>query len=65
MVSGTEKKGSRGTGEGAPDSPPASSASQGKGGDGRDVGRALRTVYDHALEESIPKEMLDLLGKLD
>jgi|GEM_PF-1057673 len=34
-------------------------------GDGRDVGRALRSVYDRTLEESIPPEMLDLLGKLD
>jgi len=34
-------------------------------GDGRDVGRVLRSVYDRTLEESIPPEMLDLLGKLD
>ena len=66
MVSGTEKKGSRGAQQAAPDGPPTSSGSpKGGKGDGRDVGRALRTVYDRALEESIPKEMLDLLGKLD
>jgi hypothetical protein len=29
-----------------------------------DVGEALRTVYDGALNEDIPPEMLDLLGKL-
>mgnify|MGYP001547222146 CR=1 FL=1 len=29
-----------------------------------DVGRALRTVYDDTLRESIPNEFLDLLGKL-
>ena len=30
----------------------------------RDVGRALRTVYEKAVEEAVPQEMLDLLGKL-
>ena len=29
------------------------------------VGRALRTVYDDMLREDIPKDFLDLLGKLD
>jgi hypothetical protein len=29
-----------------------------------DVGRALRTVYDDTLRESVPDEFLDLLGKL-
>jgi hypothetical protein len=29
-----------------------------------DVGRALRSAYDEAVGESIPPEMLDLLGKL-
>ncbi|QDP19139.1 NepR family anti-sigma factor [Sphingomonas xanthus] len=29
------------------------------------VGRALRTVYDQTLREEIPKDFLDLLGKLD
>lgn len=66
LVSGMEKKGSRGAQEVAPGSPSTSSASAASArSDGRDVGRALRTVYDRALEESIPKEMLDLLGKLD
>ena len=31
----------------------------------RDMGSALRTVYQKTVEESIPAEMLDLLGKLD
>lgn len=31
----------------------------------RDMGAALRKVYQHAVEEAIPAEMLDLLGKLD
>ena len=29
------------------------------------VGRALRTAYDDMLRESIPKDFMDLLGKLD
>ncbi len=29
-----------------------------------DVGNALRSVYEKAVEEEIPREMLDLLGKL-
>ncbi|NNM76857.1 hypothetical protein HJG53_08095 [Sphingomonas sp. ID1715] len=28
------------------------------------VGDALRSVYEKAVEEEIPQEMLDLLGKL-
>ena len=31
----------------------------------RDMGAALRTVYQRTVEEAIPPEMLDLLGKLD
>jgi len=30
-----------------------------------ELGSALRSVYDRALAEDIPPEMLDLLGKLD
>ena len=29
------------------------------------IGRALRTVYDDMLREEVPKDFLDLLGKLD
>jgi hypothetical protein len=28
------------------------------------VGHALRSVYERAVQEDIPQEMLDLLGKL-
>jgi hypothetical protein len=31
----------------------------------RDMGAALRTVYQKTVDEHIPAEMLDLLGKLD
>jgi hypothetical protein len=30
-----------------------------------DVGRALRSVYDDTLRESVPDDFMDLLGKLD
>ncbi len=29
------------------------------------VGRALRTAYDDMLREDVPKDFLDLLGRLD
>ena len=29
-----------------------------------DLGRALRTVYDDTLRESVPDDFMDLLGKL-
>ena len=30
-----------------------------------DVGKALRSAYQNMVDEDIPPEMLDLLGKLD
>jgi len=30
-----------------------------------DLGRALRSVYDDTLRESIPEDFLKLIGKLD
>ena len=35
-----------------------------KKGRSSDLGRALRTVYDDTLRESVPDEFMDLLGKL-
>ena len=35
-----------------------------KRGPGGDVGTALRSAYERMVEEDIPPEMLDLLGKL-
>jgi hypothetical protein len=29
-----------------------------------DLGRALRTIYDDTLRESVPDDFLDLIGKL-
>ncbi|HEX8383181.1 MAG TPA: NepR family anti-sigma factor [Sphingomonas sp.] len=31
----------------------------------REMGEALRSVYDKAVQEMVPDEMLDLLSKLD
>ncbi|HET8611881.1 MAG TPA: NepR family anti-sigma factor [Sphingomonas sp.] len=31
----------------------------------RDIGHALRSVYARTVNEEIPSELLDLLGKLD
>lgn len=31
----------------------------------RDMGAALRTVYQKTVDEEIPADLLDLLGKLD
>lgn len=47
-----EKKSPRGPGRGA------------KRQSGGEVGKALRSVYDRTLNEDIPPEMLDLLGRL-
>jgi len=30
----------------------------------RDVGNALRSIYQKTVDESVPQEMIDLLGKL-
>ena len=31
----------------------------------RDTGAALRSVYQKTVDEAVPNEMLDLLGRLD
>ncbi len=36
-----------------------------KSGDRKHVADALRSVYQRAIDEDIPSEMLDLLRKLD
>lgn len=37
----------------------------GRGSKDPDIGDALRSAYEDAVNEEIPSEMLDLLGKLD
>lgn len=47
------------------DQPPfASSQARRKRGPTSDVGKALRSAYKRMVDEDIPPEMLDLLGKL-
>ncbi len=43
----------------------AASTSNGKKPRSGDLGRALRSVYDDTLRESVPDEFLKLIGKLD
>lgn len=54
-----KQKGGRG-GDGAK----SDSGKAKKAGGKADVGNALRTVYQRTVNEDIPPEMLDLLGKL-
>ena len=44
---------------------PAAGASRSKSSKANPVGRALRTVYDDTLRESVPDDFMDLLRKLD
>jgi hypothetical protein len=43
---------------------PSSAGASGHGQSDRDVGHALRSVYSTTVNEEIPSELLDLLGKL-
>ena len=50
--------------EGEADPRPTSGKARKKRAPVPEVGNALRSVYQRAVEEDIPPEMLDLLGKL-
>ena len=54
---GGKSGGAGGSGAGKPPKPP-------KKGRTADLGRALRSVYDDTLRESVPDEFVNLLGKL-
>ena len=56
----SDKKGGRGRSGGAGQK---SGNTAGKHPPG-ELGRALKTVYDDTLREDVPKDFLDLLGKL-
>ena len=45
--------------------PPASAGSDRDAAIDRNMGSALRTVYQKTVDEEIPDEFLDLLGKLN
>lgn len=44
---------------------PSASGNNGRKSRPTDLGRALRSVYDDTLRESVPDEFLNLIGKLD
>jgi len=57
-LSGTKRGKHEGAdGSGKPQNPPRKKRTA-------DLGRALRSVYDDTLRESVPDEFTDLLGKL-
>ena len=45
--------------------PIAKAQSKGGSSKDRDMGAALRSVYQKTVDETIPADLLDLLGKLD
>ena len=47
-----------------PATPPATTPARQRLSNDRDAGAVLRTVYQATVEEAVPDEMLDLLGKL-
>lgn len=53
-----------GSGRDMVDSSDHGSQSKRHGKPAGDLGRALKTVYDDTLREDVPKDFLDLLGKL-
>ena len=70
VSSSTERKaagGGKPDGVTSPDSGPPAASSRRKRAPKEDghVSQALRTVYQRAVDEDIPSEMLDLLSKLD
>jgi hypothetical protein len=63
----TAKKRSETDGAGHPARPkkPGASNRDGKKHRSGDLGRALRSVYDDTLRETVPDDFLKLIGKLD
>jgi hypothetical protein len=53
------------SGEDRSDEAPKTSKSSKSGGGDKAIGDALRNVYQNAIDEHVPDEMLDLLRKLD
>ena len=45
--------------------PPTTSDKNGRKQRSTELGRALRSVYDDTLRESVPDDFLSLIGKLD
>lgn len=67
MTSASEKDGERRrstTASSAANGQRQPSKSRKKRGEGIELGSALRTAYQRTVEEAIPSDLLDLLGKL-
>jgi len=63
-LSDTEKGGSRSGAGKAAAHKKAPEDRKGRKQRAGDIGRALRTIYDDTLRESVPDDFSDLLGKL-
>lgn len=64
-ISGEEAGPSDGSMPGSTKKPTSSGRKRASSKEGGQVSQALRTVYQRAIDEDIPTEMLDLLKKLD
>jgi hypothetical protein len=66
LVSSTTERQSAGSGENGSGKTPAPRKGRAAGAkEEGHVSQALRTVYQRAVDEAVPAEMLDLLSKLD
>ena len=63
-LSDSQKHESKGGGKGKRQPGSGDGSKKGSKPRSADVGRALRSVYDDTLRESVPDDFLDLLGKL-
>ena len=63
-MSGSQKSQSQGAGKDKRPPTAGNGDKKGRKHRGSDVGRALRSVYDDTLRETVPDDFIDLLGKL-
>jgi hypothetical protein len=63
-LSGKVRGGAEGERQGGRPAKPADRDKKGRKQRSTDLGRALRSVYDDTLRESVPDEFVHLLGKL-
>lgn len=63
-MSGTQKGETEGAGKGRKSRMADSGDKKSRRQRASDVGRALRSVYDDTLRESVPDDFINLLGKL-
>ena len=63
-MSGSQKSGSKGVRK-SEQSDKVAGGEKKRGKPRTEIGRALRSVYDDTLRESVPGDFMDLLGKLN